>query len=60
MTTRSAAIQRASDQVVGKRQVEQLAQRTAVDFEGFYAARQTASYQTVVTHWSSRVTARAW
>jgi len=37
-----AAIQRATGQVVGKRQVEQLAQRAAVDFDGFYAARQTA------------------
>jgi len=37
-----AAIERATGQVLGKRQVEQLAQRAAVDFDGFYAARQIA------------------
>ncbi|MCA1698342.1 MAG: ISKra4 family transposase [Actinobacteria bacterium] len=34
-----AAIERATGQVVAKRQVELLAQRAAVDFDGFYAAR---------------------
>jgi len=34
------AIERASGQQLGKRQVEQLAQRAAVDFDAFYATRQ--------------------
>ncbi|HZJ08708.1 MAG TPA: ISKra4 family transposase, partial [Trueperaceae bacterium] len=34
------AITRASGQQLGKRQVEQLAQRAAVDFDAFYATRQ--------------------
>jgi Uncharacterised protein family (UPF0236) len=34
------AIGRASGQQLGKRQVEQLAQRAAVDFDAFYATRQ--------------------
>ena len=36
-----AAIERATGQRVAKRQVEQLAQRAAADFDGFYAARKT-------------------
>jgi hypothetical protein len=35
------AIERATGQQVGKRQVEDLAARAAVDFEDFYATRQT-------------------
>ena len=35
-----AAIERATGQRVAKRQLEQLAQRAAVDFEGFYAGRR--------------------
>jgi len=37
-----AAIERATGQRLGKRQAEQLAQRAAVDFDGFYAARETS------------------
>ncbi len=36
-----AAIERATGQRLGKRQAEQLAQRAAVDFDDFYAARET-------------------
>ncbi len=38
-----AALERATGQRLGKRQVEALAQRAAVDFDGFYAARKTVS-----------------
>ena len=38
-----AAIERATGQQLGKRQVEALAQGAAVDFDGFYEARKTAT-----------------
>jgi hypothetical protein len=52
------AVGRASGQRVGKRQVEGLAQRCAVDFDAFYEGRQRPA-GIPVTSWWSPVTARA-
>lgn len=53
------AITRASGQQLGKRQVEQLAQRAAVDFDAFYATGSPRPGPAAMC-WCCLATARAW
>jgi len=53
------AIARSTGQRLGKRQVEDLASRAALDFDAFYAQNAHRPAATRATYWCSRVTARA-